>query len=313
MTLSKIGPSSALDHPSATDPRLAGRREILLPERAIMAALEQQPLVRGLLAVGAGYFPKATGHLRHRPEILDEALLIYCVKGGGWCELAGQLHTVRAGDLLVLPPDVPYTCGAHVANPWTIHWACALGANLPEYLRQLGVSAQAPLVWMGEDLQLARLFNEVLQTLGNGSSFLNLLQASHALAHLLAVSIRHRHERTRDASYVVEKVAQAIIYMSEHLDQPLRVSALAALANLSQAHFSVLFKQQTGCSPRDYLHLLRIHRACQLLRGSTLNVKEIASKLGYQDQFHFSRQFKAFQGLSPTEYRERKNVQPAKG
>jgi AraC-like DNA-binding protein len=265
-----------------------------------------------LLTAGAGYSPKATGHLRRRPQSLDQALLIYCVKGVGWCELAGQLHTVRAGDLLVLPPDVPYTCGAHVANPWTIHWACALGANLAEYVNELGVSAQAPLVWMGEDLQLARLFNEVLQTLENGSSYLNLLQASHALAHLLAVSIRHRHERTRDASDVVQKVAQAIIYMSEHLDQPLRVSALAALANLSQAHFSVLFKQQTGCSPRDYLHLLRIHRACQLLRGSTLNVKEIAARLGYQDQFHFSRQFKAFQGLSPTEYRENRPMQPAR-
>jgi AraC-like DNA-binding protein len=295
-----------MDTRPTTGTRLEGRREILLPERVTRAALREQPLLRGLLIAGAGYSPKATGQLRRRPQSLDQALLIYCVKGGGWCELGGQLHTVRAGDLLVLPPDVSYTCGAHVANPWTIHWASALGANLPDYLKELGGSVRAPLVWMGEDLQLARLFNEALKTLESGFSFLNLLQASHALAHLLAMSIRHRHERTRDASDVVEKVAQGIIYMSEHLDQPLRVSALAALANLSQAHFSVLFKQQTGCSPRDYLHLLRIHRACQLLRGSTLSVKEIASRLGYQDQFHFSRQFKAFQGLSPTEYREPK-------
>jgi AraC-like DNA-binding protein len=302
-----------MDHRSATSARLEGRREVLLPERVLKAALREQPLLRGLLIAGAGYSPKAIGQLRRRPQSLDQALLIYCIKGGGWCELAGQLHTVRAGDLLLLPPDVAYNCGAHVANPWTIHWASALGANLADYLGELGVSVRAPIVWMGEDLQLARLFNEVLQTLENGSSFLNLLQASHALAHLLAMSIRHRHERTRDASDVVEKVAQAIIYMSEHLDQPLRVSALATLANLSQAHFSVLFKQQTGCSPRDYLHLLRIHSACQLLRGSTLNVKEIASKLGYQDQFHFSRQFKAFQGLSPSEYREHKLLQPAQG
>jgi AraC-like DNA-binding protein len=35
-----------------------------------------------------------------------------------------------------------------------------------------------------------------------------------------------------------------------------------------------------------------------------LNVKEIATRLGYQDQFHFSRQFKAFQGASPSEYRD---------
>ena len=71
---------------------------------------------------------------------------------------------------------------------------------------------------------------------------MNLLHASHALALLLALMVRQRHERNRDTSDTVQKVAEAIIYMSEHLDQPMRVSALAALANLSATHFSVLFK-----------------------------------------------------------------------
>jgi AraC family transcriptional regulator, arabinose operon regulatory protein len=281
---------------------------MLLNEAVVKPALRDRPLLRGLLAVGAGYSPKAAGQLHLRPRGLGEAALVYCVKGGGWCELAGQLHTVRAGDLLVLPPRVPHTCGAHVSNPWTVHWAQAAGENLRDYLLELGVSAKAPLVWMGDDLQLARLFNEVVKTLEQGPSFLNLLHASHALAHLLSVMIRHRHEQTRDTSDSVQKVAGGIVYMSEHLDQSMRVSALAALANLSPAHFTVLFKEQTGCSPRDYLHLLRIHRACQLLRSSALNVKEIAARLGYQDQFHFSRQFKAFQGVSPSEYRASLNV-----
>jgi AraC-like DNA-binding protein len=292
----------------ATGPGFEGEHQVLVPDPVIKAALREKPLLRGLLAVAAGYRPRTAGQLRGRPQGLDEALLVYCVKGGGWCELAGHLHTVRAGDLLVLPPGLPHICGAHVSNPWTIHWAQATGDGLREYLNELGVSVQAPLVWMGDDLQLARLFNEVVRTLEQGLSFLNLLHASHALAHLLAVMIRHCHEQTRDTSDSVQKVAGGIIYMSEHLDQPMRVSTLAALANLSPAHFSVLFKEQTGCSPRDYLHLLRIHRACQLLRSSTLNVKEIATRLGYQDPFHFSRQFKAFQGMSPSEYRESRCV-----
>jgi AraC-like DNA-binding protein len=287
-----------------------GEQQVLLPEAVIKAALRDKPLLHGLLAVGAGYAPRAVGHLRRPPRDSSGALLVYCVKGGGWCELAGRLHTVRAGDLLVLPPDAPHTCGAHVSSPWTIHWALATGGNIREYLNELGVSTKAPLVWMGDDLQLARLFNEVVRTLEQGATFLNLLHASHALAHLLAVMIRHRHEQARDTSDSVQKVAEGIIYMSEHLDQPMRVSALAALANLSPAHFSMLFKEQTGCSTRDYLHLLRIHRACQLLRSSTLNVKEIATRLGYQDQFHFSRQFKAFQGVSPSEYREGGTTHP---
>ena len=143
----------------------------------------------------------------------------------------------------------------------------------------------------------------MVTALEKGTSFPHLLHASHTLAHLLALMIEYRHERQRDTSDSVQKVAESIIYMSEHVDEPLRVSTLAALANLSPAHFAVRFREQTGCAPRDYLHLLRIHRACQLLRSSALNVKEIAARLGYQDPFHFSRQFKAFQGVSPSEYR----------
>ncbi len=285
----------------ATTSDFAGQRQVMLPDRLIASMIRERPLLRRLMAVGAGYSSKAAD--RGVCRSTDHAVFLYCVKGGGWAELAGRLYAVRAGDLLVLPPAVPHAYGAHASNPWTIHWARAVGADLREYLGVLGVSARTPLLCLGEDLQLVRLFNEVVKALEQGASFPHLLHASHALAHLLALVIEYRHKRQRDSSDSVQKVAESIIYMSEHLDEPLRISALAALANLSPAHFAVRFKEQAGCSPRDYLHLLRIHRACQLLRVSAFNVKEIAARLGYQDQFHFSRQFKAFQGVSPSEYR----------
>ena len=176
----------------------------------------------------------------------------------------------------MLPPRVPHTYGAHVSSPWTIHWAHAAGVNVPEYLRQLRTTAESPFRWMGEDLQLSLLFNEVFQALERGSAFVNLLHASHALAHLLALAISHQQERRRDVSDSVERIGQSIRYMSEHINEPLRITRLASLANLSAAHFSTLFKEQMGCSPRAYLYLLRIHKACQLLQDTTLNVKEIA-------------------------------------
>lgn len=295
--------SSILDNRTEKGDGFAGEQRVVLPARALAGALRQEPLLRGLLAAGAGYFPKAAGHLRRRPQSMDQAIFIYCLKGGGWCRLAGQLHPVRAGDLLVVPPDTAHTYGAHPSNPWTIHWVHAAGGHLGEYLRRLGATAAAPVLPIGEDLQLTRLFHEVVKSLQRGFSFPDLLQASHALAHLLALLIRHRHDGNHDVSDAAQKAAQSIVYMSEHLDQPLRVTELAALANVSPTHFTVLFKEQTGCSPREYLHLLRIHRACQLLHDTAFSVKDIAARLGYQDPFHFSRQFKAFQGLSPSEYR----------
>lgn len=280
------------------------QRQVMLPEGLVASMMRERPMLRRLMVVGAGYSAKAGGQVLRRPQSTHHAIFVYCVKGGGWVELAKRLYPVRAGDLLVLPPAVPHAYGAHASRPWTVHWARAVGADLREYLNALGVSVESPVLRMGEDLQVVRLFNELVAALGQGSSFAHLLHASHTLAHLLALVIEYCQERQRESSDSVQKVAESIIYMNEHLHEPLRVSALAALANLSPAHFAVRFKEQTGCSPRDYLHLLRIHRACQLLRSSTLSVKEIGVRLGYQDQFHFSRQFKAFQGVAPTEYRE---------
>jgi AraC family transcriptional regulator, arabinose operon regulatory protein len=189
------------------------------------------------------------------------------------------------------------------SDPWTIHWAQALGTSLPAYLAELGVTPRQPLVAVGGDLSLTLLFNEVLQGLSRRFSFPSLLRASHAVAHLLALAIELRQQHREDPARGFEKIGRCIEYMSGHLDQALKVNALAGLAGLSPAHFAVVFREQTGSSPRDYLHLLRMHRACEWLISTPISLKEIANRLGYQDQFHFSRRFKAFCGVAPSRYR----------
>ena len=215
-----------------------GEQKLLIAPRLVESASREEPLLKGLMATGAGYLSKATGHRCWRPGTTQQAILVYCVKGRGWCELAGRLHGVRDGDLLILPPGVAHDYGAHAANPWTIHWAIARGENLRAYLDTLGMSVTAPVVRVGEDLRLALLFNDVVKALERGPEFSNLLLASNTLALLLAVSIRLHQDHRRSSSGTVEKVARTIVHMSEHLDAPPRVSTLAAMANLSQAHFS---------------------------------------------------------------------------
>src|SRR5512138_2792944 len=135
--------------------RAGGQREVMLPARLVAAMMRGRRLLRGLMAVGAGYCAKATGAVSSGPQQKDHARFIYCVGGGGWAELAGRLYAVRAGDFLVLPPGAAHAFGAHASSPWTIHWAHAAGANVGEYMEALGVSEERPLVGLGEKLQVA--------------------------------------------------------------------------------------------------------------------------------------------------------------
>ncbi len=101
----------------------------------------------------------------------------------------------------------------------------------------------------------------------------------------------------------LQNVERSLAYMREHLNQPLQVATLAALANVSPSHFYALFKQLTGLSPMDYFTRLRMRHACRLLDSTPASVKEVAAALGYDDPFYFSRVFKTVNQVPPSQYR----------
>jgi AraC family transcriptional regulator, arabinose operon regulatory protein len=282
-----------------------GQRIAVLPREVVARAL-QQPLLEGLLPTDVGYFPKAAGHLRERRAGVDQAIFIYCTHGKGWCEMGGLRSEVNAGELLVVPPNTPHVYGADEAQPWTIAWVHAAGAHVGCYLQELGVSAERPVLRLGDDPQLHSLFEEVLEAVEHGYTPAQLLYASHALAHLVAVMVVRRRQPGHGNLAAEEKIPLTIQHMKQHLAVPLHLSTLAGLANLSASHYTALFKRQTGYAPIDYFIRLRIHRAAQLLDTSSLSVKAVAEEVGYGDHFYFSRAFKRINGAAPSLYRSRR-------
>jgi len=91
--------------------------------------------------------------------------------------------------------------------------------------------------------------------------------------------------------------------MDAHYAEPLDVTALAAAAGLSPAHFSRLFKQAFGESPHGYLLTRRLERAAALLRDTDRSVSDICMMVGLSSVGSFTTSFKRTFGSTPTEYR----------
>ena len=284
-----------------------GERLVVVPRPVVLVAA-RQPLLKHLLPTDAGFYPRAHGHKCTRERGCPEAVFIYCARGKGWCQMAGQRHEISQDQLLVIPPFVPHIYGASKKEPWTIHWFHAVGTNVPFYFEKLGVAEEKPVVRLGGDVQLISLFEDVLEGLEHGSTLTHLTYAAHSLAHLMGVILKHKDEFFHGEGNIKERITQSIDFMKQHLREPLRIATLAAVVNLSRSHYTETFHRVTGYAPLMYLNHLRMQRAVQLLNSTNLSIKAISDQLGFSDQFYFSRAFTKLHGHSPSEHRRRYNV-----
>ena len=105
--------------------------------------------------------------------------------------------------------------------------------------------------------------------------------------------------------------AKAKLYMAEHFhDAGLMLRDVAGAVGMSESRFSTVFAQESGKTFTEYLTFLRLKRAKELLASTDMRSAQIAQEVGYNDAHYFSYLFKKNLGLTPGEYRARKENQP---
>jgi AraC-like DNA-binding protein len=280
---------------------LTGERIAVLPRHIVSKAVGT-PALNGVLPTAAGISPSVSSHAS-QPVANAESLLIYCSRGRGWCEMRGHRYEISSGELFVIPAGTPHVYGADRECLWAISWLQVSGINLPFYFGQLGITPERPLIEIGDHPQMPTFFQEVLEIIEAGWTPAHLTQASQVLTRFFELLSCQRNGHACTEADASQKIRQSIAYMSERLDQPLQVSALAARANISQSHYFALFKRHIGSTPIEYFTQLRIQRACHLLSTTSMSVKGVAATLGYDDPFYFSRVFRQVQGIAPSDYR----------
>jgi AraC family transcriptional regulator len=92
-------------------------------------------------------------------------------------------------------------------------------------------------------------------------------------------------------------------FIQEHLAEEISLAVLAQLVELSRYHFARAFTRSFGMPPHRYHMARRMDRARNLLRAPTLSVTQIGCRIGFCEASSFTRAFRRFTGLTPTEYR----------
>lgn len=128
----------------------------------------------------------------------------------------------------------------------------------------------------------------------------------------LLVCLLRRHIRSnlscQQLSENVERytrIKPALNFMKKNLSEHISLEELAEVCHLSSSHFCRLFHQITGVSPIRYLLDIRLQEAATLLKRTDENITQIAYEVGFEDVGYFSRKFKEFFGMSPTQAKKR--------
>jgi AraC family transcriptional regulator len=137
--------------------------------------------------------------------------------------------------------------------------------------------------------------------------------SSRQYAEALSLVLMHeliRLERTTSTAarplrggLPVWRQKRVLEFIEDHLAEEVSLAALAELADLSLYHFARAFTQSFGVPPHRYHMARRMDRARSLLQKPALSVTEIGIQIGFRETSSFTRAFRRFTGLTPTEYR----------
>ena len=226
--------------------------------------------------------------------------LYYIVDGCGEIETAHEKLTLKAGHLYLLPigHHFSHSCEDHMQQLYFhINLTNSYGADILRGIDRI-LSKELGTVYMQK---LLSLFEEDTFV---ARGYLKTLLQTDIFSLLLENQIEIKN---KELSIPVQK---ALSYIEEKLSASLTVKDVTQQVAIPTVTLCSKFKSEIGISISKYIDSLVMHQAEVLLINTTLPLSDISERLGFYDQFYFSRRFKEMYGVPPLKYR--KNHQTAK-
>jgi len=241
------------------------------------------------------------------PRTLPDFELVWILEGDTVWTCNGSRHAAPPGTMILSRPGTRehYRWDPrHQTRHAFVHFSIARGFD-----RLPPVKTWPQLRHLPDGDILRPLFRHLLWALhhpGPGTA----VSIQTTLRHMLFSFLSGSMDTASVAGTELPKVVNdALRYALERFERrPLRspsIGDLAKAAASSPRQLHRAFRDALECGPAEAVRLLRLDRAAFLLSDTNSDVKEIAARLGFKNQFHFSRAFKSAFGRSPSDFRAR--------
>lgn len=239
-----------------------------------------------------------------------------CRYGDGNMYLDSDVYRYHDGTLTVIPENFPHITVSDGENNnfWEYIFfdlksiVEEIFPQNPVYQSKVIESLNKTAMFMGEDKdgELTVIINSIIEEAKNKKPYYQK-KISLFLKTLVIDLVRKSNVQIEDEQSVkgtnMAQIAAALDYVNKNYDKPMKANELAGICSMSETHFRRIFEEYINMSPMDYVNLIRIQRACDLMKKSNDSMDMVATKCGFATTSTFNRNFKKYLDTSPYQWK----------
>jgi AraC-like DNA-binding protein len=255
---------------------------------------------------GAVYPPRKNDHPAiFRPvtagRVLPEFQIVYISAGEGVFTSGDLTFNVNPGSVLLILPGIKHLYYPLLETGWHEYWVGFKGAYFSGLIKEGRFSPDQVFFQIGLHDSILSLFNLIFDEI-QAQRPLYQIKACAAILSLIA-EVLTRDRRKEQLNSYQKTVEKAKYLMESNAFSAIDLSSISDQLGISTSRLNEIFKTYTSMTPYQYYIQIKIYKAESLLEQQDLSVKEVAHKMGFEDQYYFSRLCKNKTGVSPSEWK----------
>ena len=276
----------------------------------------------------------------YSPYLLQNYEFMFIYQGEAFLTIDGVTHDLYPGDFILLMPNQIFSSKTNSKNPCRYYIVHFKLDNPVELLsdesavdqihdairsfddKEISDVFKMPQInfkriYLAEQLSLGaskvRIFNLLEKAIVERNQ-LNLsseIMMSCCLCEILIQLSRLTIENLKidfifnHANEMPRTIQEAVYFIHDNYMRPISLKDICKYMDVSPQYLIRVFKKKLNRSPLQYLNNFRVSRAKDMLKYTSLSIKEISYEIGIQNPFYFCRLFKKIEGMTPSEFRKK--------
>ena len=234
----------------------------------------------------------------------DSIEILYFTKGSAYVKCDNKLVQANVGDVIIVNANQLHSIK-------TISKKCQYNCFIISHdffdKNELNIYTTDFTSKISDDIYLTDILDEIIVKISNKKSHYKMLIKGdffYIFAHLLKNYLFEESSLSKQRTKLINIIKTSIVYIESNYQNQITLDLICTQVSLSKYYFCRIFKEIIGISPIEYLNIIRIDKAYEILQSGKYNVSETAELCGFNNINYFSKVFKRYKNILPSSIRK---------